>query len=43
MIIVAIGQPIVLTMIVPLMVVIAIVNMLFARMERSLLVLRSRH
>lgn len=42
-IIVAIGQPIVLAMMVPLMIIITIVNMLFARMERSLLVLRNRH
>lgn len=43
MVILAIGQPIVLAMIVPLMTVITIVNILFARMERSLLVLRNRH
>lgn len=43
MVIVGIGQPIVLAMVVPMIIVIAIVNMLFARMERSLLVLRSHH
>ncbi len=43
MVIIAIGQPIVLAMVVPLMVVIMVVNLLFARMERSLLLLRNRH
>jgi hypothetical protein len=43
LVIIGIGQPIVLAMALPLMLIIAAVNALYNRMERSLLVLRSNY